>query len=158
MVGLHSILTLQEQTYISLQATGRTIFGRIFSMLSFPSNAKKSAHSDSKLSRNNKGNSTDAGDTIRIYNKNFTVPIPRLQASKFDDSTDAGDTIRIDNKNFNIPIPRLQASKFDDLEWRRMTTQANVARLRELSTLKGHVELVIKGKGLDTKRIQCHTI
>ncbi|CAI9303687.1 unnamed protein product [Lactuca saligna] len=59
------------------------------------------------------------------------------------------DTAGDDNKDLTIPIPSLGVSMFFDSK-----RQAELPRLKELHTLKGYVESVIKSKGLDIETMQ----
>ncbi|CAH1449648.1 unnamed protein product [Lactuca virosa] len=56
--SLESALTLQEKINSSLQAGGRTIFGKMLDIFLFASNGENSAHDDSKLSSDVKDNVT----------------------------------------------------------------------------------------------------
>ncbi|KAI3496957.1 hypothetical protein L1887_39335 [Cichorium endivia] len=85
VVCLDSLLTLQQKIDSSLQATGKTIFGRVLDMFPFPSNGENSAEGDSNLSSNGKGNTRNAGDTIGDDNKHSTIPIPSLKVFEYDD-------------------------------------------------------------------------
>ncbi|KAI3496542.1 hypothetical protein L1887_38907 [Cichorium endivia] len=80
--GLESILTLQEKTDSSLQAIGKTIFGRMVDMLPFPSNGENSAHGDPKQSSNSTG---DSGNASNMFPDNGEVPNSSLKVFKFGD-------------------------------------------------------------------------
>ncbi|CAI9292968.1 unnamed protein product [Lactuca saligna] len=80
VVSLKSALNLQEKSNGSLQAAGRSIFGRVFDMFPSPSNEENSAHGDSKLSSNR-----NVGDTLEAENKDFTILFPSLRVLKFTD-------------------------------------------------------------------------
>ncbi|KAL7593891.1 hypothetical protein Lser_V15G33733 [Lactuca serriola] len=56
--SLESALNIQDKINSSLQAGGKTIFGRMFDRFPFSSNVENSAHGDSKLSSNDNGNVT----------------------------------------------------------------------------------------------------
>ncbi|CAH1444504.1 unnamed protein product [Lactuca virosa] len=88
----------------------------------------------------------------------FPFPPKRENSAKVDsnllkntkgNSANDIDTAGDDNKDFTIPIPSLGVSMFFDSKW-----QAELARLEGLHTLKGHVESVMKFKGLDIETMQ----
>ncbi|KAL7592587.1 hypothetical protein Lser_V15G33722 [Lactuca serriola] len=83
VVNLDSILTLQEKSNSSLQAAGKTIFGRMLDRFASPSNRENSAHGDSKLSSNSKSKSRNAGDTMEANNS--IIHVPSLKLFKFAD-------------------------------------------------------------------------
>ncbi|KAI3496820.1 hypothetical protein L1887_39197 [Cichorium endivia] len=86
VVTLDSVMTLQEKINTSLQAAGRTIFGRMLDMFPFPSNGDNSAQGDPKLlSSKSKGHSRNGRDIVAVDNKGFTNPITSLKVFKFDD-------------------------------------------------------------------------
>ncbi|CAH1448715.1 unnamed protein product [Lactuca virosa] len=80
VVSLESALSLQEKSNGSLQAAGRSIFGRVLDMLPSPSNEDNFAHGDSKLSSNR-----NVGDTVEAENKEFIILFPSLRVLKFTD-------------------------------------------------------------------------
>ncbi|KAI3496443.1 hypothetical protein L1887_38807 [Cichorium endivia] len=84
VVGLDSILTLQQKINSALQGKGKTVIGRMLDMLPFPSRGENSDHGESKLSSNSKDNSRNAGSDT-VTDKDLTIPIPSLKVFKFGD-------------------------------------------------------------------------
>ncbi|XP_023755160.1 receptor-like protein kinase FERONIA [Lactuca sativa] len=87
VVRLNYVLTLQQKLNISLQATDKTIFGKLLDMFPFASNGENSAHGDSKPSSNIKDTSRrNADDSVPVDNKDSTRTAPKLfEVYKFDD-------------------------------------------------------------------------
>ncbi|KAD4585404.1 hypothetical protein E3N88_23005 [Mikania micrantha] len=86
VVGLESIMALQERFNNSLQVAGKTIFVRMVNMLPFTSNGENSVQGDSKLS-NSKGNNRVAcsavdSDEVPVH---FRRPSPNMKVFKFSD-------------------------------------------------------------------------
>ncbi|XP_042752504.1 putative receptor-like protein kinase At5g39000 isoform X2 [Lactuca sativa] len=84
VVGLESVLNLQEKRNSLLQPAGRTIFGRMVDRFPSLSSRENSAHGGSDLSTNNKGDNRNVGDTV-VDNEDFTIPMPSLKVFKFVD-------------------------------------------------------------------------
>ncbi|GKC10847.1 concanavalin A-like lectin/glucanase, partial [Tanacetum coccineum] len=64
VVSLESVLALQEKINSSLQASGKTIFGRIVDRLYFPYNGEHTAHGDSKVASDMKDNDRRTNNSI----------------------------------------------------------------------------------------------
>ncbi|KAL7592962.1 hypothetical protein Lser_V15G33719 [Lactuca serriola] len=80
VVRLNYVLTLQEKLNISLQATDKTIFGKLLDMFPFASNGENSGSCNIKdTSRRN------ADDTLPVDNKDSVRTVPKLEVYKFDD-------------------------------------------------------------------------
>ncbi|GKD59758.1 concanavalin A-like lectin/glucanase [Tanacetum coccineum] len=78
---LESVLALQEKINSSLQASGKTIFGRIVDRLYFPYNGEHTAHGDSKVASDMKDN--DRRTNNSIVPDNTLGPDYNIQESLF---------------------------------------------------------------------------
>ncbi|PWA90533.1 serine/threonine/dual specificity protein kinase, catalytic domain-containing protein [Artemisia annua] len=101
VVILESLSTIQQKTNSLLQATTvRTIFSRMFNMFLFPSNKGNSAHIDSKLAGNIKGNNTKTLMTNVKADNNTIVDVRDV----------------CDDLSIRIPDPSFRVFKFADLD------------------------------------------
>ncbi|KAI3802661.1 hypothetical protein L1987_30802 [Smallanthus sonchifolius] len=80
VVSLESVLAVQEKFNNSLQAAGRTMFGRMVDLLRFPSNKENSVKGDSKLSSNSNGNNRSTVRAITEVPAHFQSPNPSVKA------------------------------------------------------------------------------
>ncbi|KAI3773402.1 hypothetical protein L1987_47929 [Smallanthus sonchifolius] len=111
VVSLESVLAVQEKLNNSLQAAGRTIFGRMVDLLPFTSNGENSVQSDSKLSSNSNGNNRSTVRAITEVPAHFQrrraldVERPEGQQSLVDWAS----SIQLNRRNLKeIMDPRLE--------------------------------------------------
>ncbi|KAL8252322.1 hypothetical protein R6Q59_036015 [Mikania micrantha] len=83
VVGLESVMALQEKFNKSLQSAWRTIFGRIVKLFSFSSNREVSVQNNLKISTNNMGD--NMFPHMKEVPAHFRSPTPNLKIFKLSD-------------------------------------------------------------------------